>query len=75
MKFYELFKDCVELAKAGYGPKDVRELLEYCNTDPTAESADVSEEVKAIKETKEKEVEEEDINAFQKLVEKYKEDD
>lgn len=28
------FKDLVTLAKAGYGPKQVKELLEMCETSP-----------------------------------------
>lgn len=74
MKFVEIFKDVVELAKAGYSPKDVKDLLEFCNTDPTAKDTDLSDKVEQIKEEKKEEKEESVINAFKKLVEDEQEE-
>lgn len=34
------FSDIVALAKAGYKPSDVKELLELCETDPSAKKAE-----------------------------------
>lgn len=59
-----IFSDLVALAKAGYSPKDVKDLLEMCETDPATKEADVST---VVEETKKEDTNVE-LNAFEKLV-------
>ena len=47
-----IFSDLVALAKAGYSPKQVKELLEMVETSPKVKEASV-EEVKKAEEQKE----------------------
>ena len=64
------FSDIITLAKAGYSPKDVKELLELCETDPNTKEKEVPEEVKKEAETKEEK--EPELDAFEKLVKENK---
>ena len=60
------FTDIVALAKAGYKPADVKELLELCETDPDTKNKEVpeiEEEPKPQEKPKEPE-----LDAFEKLV-------
>ena len=59
------FSDLVALAKAGYSPKDVKDLLEMCETDPATKEADVST---VVEETKKEDTTNVELNAFEKLV-------
>lgn len=60
------FTDIVALAKAGYSPKDIKELLEYCETDPQVKAAELPEQaVNDIKKQEEEKQPEESI--FEKL--------
>lgn len=59
------FSDLVALAKAGYSPKDVKDLLEMCETDPATKEADVST---VVEETKKEDTANVELNAFEKLV-------
>lgn len=60
------FSDIVALAKAGYKPSDVKDLLELCETDPKVKDKEPPEDVKDEK----KEPDEKDIeDAFKKLAE------
>lgn len=59
------FNDLVALAKAGYSPKDVKDLLEMCETDPATKEADVST---VVEETKKEDTANVELNAFEKLV-------
>lgn len=60
------FTDIVALARAGYSPKDVKELLELCETDPkTKEKETPKDEGKEGDDNQPKEPE---LNAFEKLV-------
>ena len=65
------FSDIIVLAKAGYSPKDVKELLELCETDPNTKEKEVPEEVKKEAEAKVEEKEPE-LDAFEKLVKENK---
>lgn len=40
------FTDIILLAKAGYKPSDIKELLELCETDPETKKKEIPEEVK-----------------------------
>lgn len=62
------FTDIITLAKAGYSPKDIKELLELCETDPATKEKDVSDVTKTEPEKTETKKEPE-LNAFEKLVE------
>lgn len=68
------FSDIITLAKAGYSPKDIKELLEYCETDPKVKDAELPEKV--VEDIKEQEAKEEQkiVNAFEKLVNDNKEE-
>ena len=67
------FTDIITLAKAGYTPKDIKELLELCETDPETKAKEVPEEVKT--EPVEPKVEPEpEFSAFERLVAENKEE-
>ena len=78
-------QDIIDLAKAGYGPKDVLTLLEYVEASPKVQDAkpeDINQaKAKAIDETDSKDEQpknqppkvEEPESAFAKLAEKLKE--
>lgn len=59
-----IFADLVTLAKAGWSPKQVKELLEMCETSPKVQEAELPKE--AVEDINKEEQEE--INAFAKLV-------
>ena len=61
------FSDIVALAKAGYKPSDVKELLELCETDPDTKNKEVNTESNdsSISSNESKEPE---LDAFEKLV-------
>ena len=69
-----IFADIVALAKAGYGPKDVKDLLELCETDPNVKAKEPKKEPETEpKKEPEKDPEDPDKevkNAFEKLIEK-----
>ena len=60
------FSDIVALAKAGYKPSDVKELLELCETDPETKKKDIQPEVNESGKDPEPEKEPE-LTAFEKL--------
>lgn len=60
------FADIITLAKAGYTPKDIKELLELCETDPETKAKEVPAEVKTEKVEPEANPEPE-LSAFEKL--------
>lgn len=62
------FQDIVDLAKAGYKPSDIKELLELTETDPEVQKKEV--EVKPEPEEKK----EPELDAFEKLVADNKEE-
>lgn len=62
------FSDIVDLARAGYSPKDVKELLELTETDPKTKELPPPESPKEPDKPKEPE-----LDAFEKLVNKEKE--
>lgn len=66
-----IFADLVTLAKAGWSPKQVKELLEMCETSPEVKKAELPKE--AVEDIN-KEEEQEEINAFAKLVNDNKEE-
>lgn len=67
-----IFADLVTLAKAGWSPKQVKELLEMCETSTKVKEAELPQEaVEDINKVKE---EQEEINAFAKLVNDNKEE-
>ena len=59
------FSDILLLAKAGYKPSDVKELLELCETDPDTKKKEIPEEVK--KDLPEDSKEESEEDPFEKL--------
>ena len=61
------FSDIVTLAKAGYTPKDVKSLLELCETDPTTKSKELPPEVKKTEDDPKPEQREPELDAFEKL--------
>lgn len=62
-------KDLIELAKAGYKPNDIKELLELGKTDPDVKEASVSDLKKDKKDPEEnKKDNSEYVNAFEELV-------
>ena len=61
------FSDIVALAKAGYKPSDVKELLELCDTDPSTKKAEPPKIDESGKESDNDDSEIED--AFKKLAE------
>ena len=60
------FTDIVALAKAGYSPKDVKELLELCETDPKTKEVETPNT--EVKEGDGNQPKEPELNAFEKLV-------
>lgn len=67
------FADIITLAKAGYSPKDIKELLELTETDPKTKETPVPDPEKKEPEKKEPEKKEPELDAFEKLVNKEKE--
>ena len=66
----DLFKDIVELAKAGYKPADVKELLSLMKeTEPEKKEPEKKEPEKKEPENKETQTQ----NAFEQLINKEKE--
>ena len=61
------FADIVTLAKAGYTPKDVKNLLELCETDPTTKSKELPPDVKKTEDEKKPDEREPELDAFEKL--------
>lgn len=61
------FTDIITLAKAGYTPKDIKELLELCETDPATKEKEISE-VTTTEPVKTEPTKEPELNAFEKLV-------
>ena len=64
-------RELIELAKAGYKPSDIKELLELGNTDPDIKAASVSD-LKLNKDPDENKKEEsaDNVDAFAELVKK-----
>lgn len=60
------FQDIVDLAKAGYKPSDIKELLELTETDPETKAKEV-EDLKPKEDPKP-----EELDAFEKLVSENK---
>lgn len=74
-----IFSDLVALAKAGYSPKQVKELLEMVETSPKVKETSVDEAKKLEKEQpkeqpKEEESKQEDEDPVQTLLNILKED-
>ena len=67
------FADIITLAKAGYTPKDIKELLELCETDPETKAKEVPEEVKT-EPVEPKAEPEPELSAFERLVAENKEE-
>ena len=67
-----IFADLVTLAKAGWSPKQVKELLEMCETSPKVKEAELPKE--AVEDINKLNEEQEEINAFAKLVNDNKEE-
>ena len=61
-------QDIIDLAKAGYSPKDVITLLEYVETSPEVKKADPEEAKKELPETKKEEAKEDAVETFKKLL-------
>lgn len=61
------FADIVTLAKAGYTPKDVKNLLELCETDPTTKSKELPPDVKKTEDETDPKPREPELDAFEKL--------
>lgn len=55
-----IFQDIVALAKAGYSPKQVKELLEMVETSPKVKETKVEEAIEQPKEEPKKETSEEE---------------
>nr|DAU46137.1 MAG TPA: hypothetical protein [Caudoviricetes sp.] len=60
------FSDIIILAKAGYKPSDVKELLELCETDPETKKKEINPE--ETEKPKEKHEESKATDAFEELV-------
>lgn len=80
MSKLELFNGIVELAKAGYKPSDVKDLLESLKTDPDLESKGGSdlkettpEESKKQPEKKEPEKKEDSFDALAEIIKRESE--
>jgi DNA-binding transcriptional MerR regulator len=74
-----IFSDLVALAKAGYSPKQVKELLEMVETSPKVKETSIDEAKKLEKEQpkeqpKEEESKQEDEDPVQTLLNILKED-
>lgn len=63
------FADIVALAKAGYSPKDVKDLLELTETDPKVKEAEAP---KTEPDQKKELPNEPELNAFEKLIQDNK---
>ena len=81
MSKLELFNGIVELAKAGYRPSDVKDLLESLKTDPDLEKKSDSdlkektpEESKKQPEKKEPEKKEDSFDALAEIIKRESED-
>lgn len=81
MSKLELFNGIVELAKAGYKPSDVKDLLESLKTDPDLEQKSDSdlkekapEESKKQPEKKEPEKKEDSFDALAEIIKRESED-
>lgn len=81
MSKLELFNGIVELAKAGYKPSDVKDLLESLKTDPDLEQKSDSdlkekapEESKKQSEKKETEKKEDSFDALAEIIKRESED-
>lgn len=61
------FSDIIILAKAGYKPSDVKELLELCETDPETKKKEINPE-ETEKPKEEKHDDSKVIDAFEELV-------
>ncbi|MBO7131777.1 hypothetical protein J6V85_00735 [Candidatus Saccharibacteria bacterium] len=61
-------KDLIELAKAGYKPSDIKELLELGNTDPEIKAASVSDLNIKKDPDENKKAEPDNVDAFAELV-------
>lgn len=70
-KTLDYFNGIVELAKAGYKPNDVKELLELCKTNPEIE-ADGASALNQSKpsEADKKEAAKDDIDAIAAIIER-----
>ena len=69
---FELFNGIVELAKAGYKPSDVKDLLESLKTDPDLEpkgGSDLKEDPEKSKKQPEKKEPEKKEDSFDALAE------
>ena len=81
MSKLELFNGIVELAKAGYKPSDVKDLLENLKTDPDLDAKGGSdlkeqapEESKKQPEKKEPENKEDTLDALAEIIKRESED-
>ena len=81
MSKLELFNGIVELAKAGYKPSDVKDLLESLKTDPDLDAKGGSdlketapEESKKQPEKKEPEKKEDSFDALAEIIKRESED-
>lgn len=66
----DYFNGIVELAKAGYKPSDVKDLLELIKTDPELETngANALKEEKPSETTKPAEVSKEEVDAIAEII-------
>lgn len=77
---FELFNGIVELAKAGYKPSDVKDLLESLKTDPDLDpkgGSDLKEDPEKSKkqpEKKEPEKKEDSFDALAEIIKRESED-
>lgn len=77
---FELFNGIVELAKAGYKPSDVKDLLECLKTDPDldpkggSDLKDDPEKSKKQPEKKEPEKKEDSFDALAEIIKRESED-
>lgn len=62
------FADIILLAKAGYKPSDIKELLELCETDPETKKKEIPEEIKnKVKEESIEKVEDSEVDPFERI--------
>jgi DNA-binding transcriptional MerR regulator len=67
------FSDIITLAKAGYTPKDVKELLELTETDPAVKNKEIPKDESKDDSDNKEDSEDKDVkDAFEKLVERNK---
>ena len=62
------FSDIIALAKAGYSPKDVKDLLELTETDPEVKAKEVEDPKTDLKDPEDSE-DNKVKDAFEKLIE------